>query len=208
MKKHRFLAAVCAVCLCMGGGLSARAAGTFLDVSADAWYAQAVAEAAERGTMTGTGHQTFSPDALVTRSTVIATLWRLEGKPEPTGAATFTDAAAGSWYAPALAWAQANGIAGGDGRGNFRPDAYVTRQELAVFLFRYAAYRGEDAAEGILGLYSDAGSVSGWAEEGMKHAVGAGLITGTGRSRLDPGGPASRAQLAVILDRLATPVMG
>lgn len=42
----------------------------------------------------------------------------------------------------------------------------------------------------------------------MKHAVGAGLITGTGRSRLDPGGPASRAQLAVILDRLATPVMG
>ena len=158
--------------------------------------------------MTGTSARTFSPDAPITRSTVITTLWRMEGAPESTAASTFSDAAANSWYTAALAWAQSAGIAAGDGQGHFRPDSLVTRQELAVFLFRYAAYRGEPAAEGVLGLYTDAKSVSAWAEDGMRHAVGAGLITGTGPNKLEPGGTASRAQLAVILDRLATPVMG
>ena len=87
------------------------------------------------------------------------------------------------------------------------PDSAVTRQELAVLLHRYAQYKGGDVAEGTLSLYSDAASISAWAREGMAHAVGLGLIQGSD-GRIDPGGAATRSQLAVILQRLMTPAMG
>lgn len=83
----------------------------------------------------------------------------------------------------------------------------MTRQELAVFLYRYAEHKQWDEAQGALELYSDAGAVSSWAKEGMSYAVGMGLIQGSG-GKLTPGGSATRAQLAVILQRLTTPVMG
>lgn len=202
------LSAVCAVCLCAGMILPAHAAEGFSDVDSGAWYVQAVAEVSQNGYMTGTGDGIFSPDAPVTRATVAAVLWRLEGAPGGGAESPFPDVAQGTWYERPIAWAKSCGIAAGSDKGLFNPDAAVTRQELAVFLYRYAQYRGETPAEGVLGLYPDTASVSAWALEGMGHAVGAGLITGTDEGRLNPGGAASRAQLAVILVRLMTPAMG
>ena len=100
-----------------------------------------------------------------------------------------------------------NGIANGDTRGDFKPEQFVTRQELAAFLTRYDAYRGSELAEGTLGLYSDAGEISAWAEESMAHAVGMGLLEGAG-GKLSPTASATRAQLAVILQRLTTQAVG
>ena len=70
------------------------------------------------------------------------------------------------------------------------------------------AYRGEQLANGVLDHYRDVDQVQGWALEGMAHAVGAGLITGNDEGDLDPGGSATRSQLAVILQRLMTPAVG
>lgn len=159
------------------------------------------------GYMTGTSEAAFSPNAAVTRATVVTVLWRLEGAPAFSVEAPFPDAAAGAWYETAAAWAKGKGIAAGDDKGRFNPDSAVTRQELAVLLHRYAQYKGGDVAEGTLSLYSDAASISSWAREGMAHAVGLGLIQGSD-GRIDPGGAATRAQLAVILQRLMTPAMG
>ena len=203
--KRRLLTAICAACLCAGLVLPA---GAFEDVPDSAWYAQAMVDVAQNGYMTGTGASTFSPEALVTRATVVTVLWRLDGAPDAAVAAPFPDVAAGAWYETAAAWAKGYGIAAGNDKGQFNPNAAVTRQELAVFLWRYAQYKGESLAEGVLGLYADSASVSAWAVDGMQHAVGAGLITGTNEGRLNPAGAASRAQLAVILDRLTTPAMG
>lgn len=72
----------------------------------------------------------------------------------------------------------------------------------------YAQYKGESLAEGVLGLYADSPRSAPGQWMGWQHAVGAGLITGTNEGRLNPAGAASRAQLAVILDRLTTPAMG
>lgn len=95
----------------------------------------------------------------------------------------------------------------GDSRGDFKPDQSVTRQELAAFLTRFDQYRGVPLAEGSLNLYSDANMTGVWAVESMRHAVGMGWLDGDG-GRLLPGGVATRAQLAVILQRLTTQAMG
>ena len=204
--KKRLYTAACALVLCAAMALPASAAGGYKDVPDDAWYAQAVADVSEKGYMNGVGYDLFQPDTAVSRAGVVTALWRLEGSPTA-GAASFADVGENAWYAAAVAWARESGIASGDGKGAFHPDSPVTRQELAVFLYRYAEHKQWDEAQGALELYSDAGAVSSWAKEGMSYAGGMGLIQGSG-GKLTPGGSATRAQLAVSLQRMTTPVMG
>ena len=107
-----------------------------------------------------------------------------------------------------MAWAKQVGIATGLGNGTFGGGDIVTREQLSVFLYRYGQYAGQELANGVLDIYNDVDSVHAWAKEGMAHAVGAGLITGTDEGNLEPAGAATRAQLAVILQRLMTPAVG
>ena len=187
--------------------LPAMAAGGYSDVPEGAWYASAVEEMAEQGVLTGVTDTLFCPTAPVTRATVVTTLWRLEGCPEPQSSAGFSDVPGGQWYTQAVDWAAQEDIAAGDGKGAFQPNALVTREQLAIFFYQYDLYRGKETAQGVLDQFSDASAIHSWAKEGMEHAVGAGLIQGTG-SKLEPLGTASRAQLAVLLQRLNTQVMG
>jgi hypothetical protein len=200
--KRRITALLLAMCLLAGG------AAAFSDVAAGSWYAQAVEQVSQQGWMGGVDGQHFAPDASVTRGTVVTVLYRMEGAPSVNGESGFPDVEGDSWYASAAVWAHSAGIASGYGDGRFGPNDNVTREQLAVFLWRYAQYKGMELAEGILGGFEDSGSVSSWARDGMEHAVGAGLITGTSEGLLKPGGVANRAQLAVILCRMMTPAQG
>ena len=201
------MAAVCTLCLCAGLCLNGQAAGVYTDVAADTWYAGAVEEITAQGYMTGIDENTFAPDMAVTRATVLTVLWRLEGSPEAWVESPFPDVAAGSWYETAAAWAKGKGIATGDGKGQLNPNAPVTRQELAVFFYRYAQYKGMPAAEGSLNLYTDGNMTSLWAVEGVRHAIGMGLLEGSD-GKINPGGTATRGQLTVILQRWITPAAG
>ena len=205
--KKQLAALACTACLCAGLALPAAAANGYTDVPGGSWYENAVEEVTEKGYMTGVEETLFAPTANVTRATVVMVLWRMEGEPAPTKAATFTDVPAGAWYADAVAWAQAAAIAQGDNQGRFNPNAFVTRQELAVLLTRYDRYKGVTLASGALNLFSDASKIGKWAVDGMKHAVGMGWLEGSG-GKVNPGGAASRAQLAVILQRMDTQAMG
>ena len=205
--KRGFLSLLCAAALTLGLAGTALAAD-FVDVQPGAWYYDDVQAVAQEGLMNGTSATAFSPSASVTRATVLAVLWRLEDSPQPQAAAAFPDVPAESWYAGAAAWAQEAGIAAGYSNGNLGPDDTVTREQLAMFLYRYAQYKQDVIAEGVLDLYADGGKVSKWAVPGMKHALGLGLMTGDGKGNLDPLGVASRAELAVILGRLMTPAAG
>lgn len=208
--KRKILSLACALCLgvSLAGFAGAAAEHSYTDVPENAWYAEAVRDVSDRGLMTGTTETAFHPNGAVTRATVVAVLWRLEGSPDAWVESMFPDVAEDDWYYTAAAWAKGKGIAAGYGNGDFGPDDKVTREQLAMFLYRYAQYAGEPVAEGVLGLYSDADKVSKWAQDGMRHALGAGLITGTSQGTLNPGGVASRAELAAILVRLTTPVAG
>lgn len=205
--KKRWTALACTLCLCTALALPASAAGSFVDVPDGAWYAPQVYEAAEKGYMTGVDSTHFAPLSNVTRATVVTVLWRMEGSPAPAASSGFSDVAADAWYAKAIAWAKEKGIADGNGKGGFDPDKNVTRQELAVLLTRYDQYKGVALAEGALNLFYDANQISAWAKEGVQHAVGMGWLEGSG-GKINPNGLASRAQLAVLLDRMVTPAKG
>ncbi len=197
----------CALGLWAALRLPAAAAWSFADVPAGAWYEAEVYRAAEQGYMTGVDETHFNPLGNVTRGMVVTVLWRMEGSPAPSSPSGFSDVAEGAWYAQAVSWGREAGIAGGDGQGAFHPEQDVTRQELAVLLTRYDQYQGVTLAEGALNLFDDANQISDWATEGVQHAVGMGWLEGSG-GEIDPDGLATRAQLAVLLDRMATPAMG
>lgn len=205
--KKRLLSAFLALGLMVSPVLTVSAAD-FSDVAADAWYAGAVEAVSESGLMLGTSDLHFSPDGSVTRGMAITVLWRLAGSPEPDSESSFPDVVNSSYYAKSASWAEENGIVAGLDSGLFAGDLAVTREQLAVFLYRYAKFAGQELATGVLDRFSDKDSVHDWALDGMSHAVGIGLITGNDDGRLDPGGQATRAQLAVILQRLLTPAVG
>ena len=179
----------------------------FTDVAEDAWYREAVAYVHENGLMGGVDGDTFDPSGATTRGMVVTILYRLAGAPAAE-ASGFTDVAAGSWYADAVAWAAENGVVTGYDDGTFAPGRAVTRQELAVILHRYAALRGLDTTQGGMAIreYADFGEVAGYAQEAMGWAVSAGLISGTGGNRLSPRLGADRATTATILMRFCTGV--
>lgn len=107
----------------------------FVDVSADAYYAKAVAWAVEQGIVSGTSATTFSPDAVCTRAQSVAFLYRAFGT-RMDKAAGFSDVSADAYYADAVAWAVENGVASGIGGGLFAPDQDCARGQIVAFLYR------------------------------------------------------------------------
>ena len=173
----------------------------FGDIASSAWYAEAVRYVYENGMMNGTSASTFSPNATTNRAMIVTILYRLENEPAAS-ASGFTDVAAGSYYADAVAWAAANGIVNGVSETSFAPNAPVTREQLAAILYRYAQLKGYDVtASGSLNGYADASQTSSYAVAAMQWANAEGLISGISSTALDPQGSATRAQVATILMR-------
>ena len=156
------------------------------DVRADAWYAEGVEYVSSLGIMNGTGIEQFSPKAATSRAMIWTMLYRLVGEPEQSGDGS-------AWYDKAMRWVQENGISDGS-----NPNSVITREQLAVTLYRYA---GSVKTDFDLSAYRDGAEISGWAQEGMMWAVETGLINGRGNGILDPKGTATRAEAATIFMR-------
>lgn len=178
-------------------------ASQFADLTSGSWYYDGVRYALENGLMTGTAARTFAPDRPVTRAMLVTILWRLAG--EPYGRVSpFEDVLPGSWYAQAVSWAYDKGIVTGVTATSFQPDAPVTREQLCAILCRYAALTGKNtAASASLDAFTDRAQVSAYAEASVRWALQTGLLTGVGDGRLAPRSGATRAQLAVLLQRFA-----
>ena len=178
-------------------------ASQFADLTSGSWYYGGVRCALENGLMTGTSARTFAPDRPVTRAMLVTILWRLAG--EPYGRVSpFEDVLPGSWYAQAVSWAYDKGIVTGVTATSFQPGAPVTREQLCAILCRYAALTGKNtAASASLDAFTDRAQVSAYAEASVRWALQAGLLTGVGDGRLAPRSGATRAQLAVLLQRFA-----
>ena len=164
-------------------GDAASPALPFTDVAEGDWFFSAVEYVSSNGIMEGTTETLFAPEASMTRAMVWAILARMDGE-SVTGE---------GWIEAARSWAVSGGVSDGE-----NPTASVTREQLATMLWRYA---GESESAYSLDAYSDAASVSGWAEDAMRWAVGNGIITGVSAAELAPGSGASRAQAAAMLMR-------
>ena len=172
----------------------------YTDLNMGEWYHDGIHYCLDEGLMDGVDAGMFAPNATTSRAMIVTILWRLQGSPEVEAEETFTDVAPGDWYADAIAWAAAEGVAEGYEDGSFRPNDAITREQLAAMLWRYA---GSPEAGGDLSAFADGDDTSDWAQQAMSWAVAQGLITGVDSDRLDPKGQATRAQTATILMRFA-----
>ena len=173
----------------------------FLDIAPDAWYKDAVQYAYDNGLMTGVSATEFDPEATTTRAMIVSILARLEGV-TTAQAAGFADVNDNDWYATAVNWAANVGVVNGYEDNTFQPNTAITREQLAAILMNYAAYKGYDvSARADLSHYSDADSISSWANDVLLWAVAEGLLTGVTDDTIAPQAHATRAQVAAILQR-------
>lgn len=181
----------------------------FLDVGGVDWYYEDVNYVYRQGLMDGTRSFTFSPHNLCTRGMLVTILYRMEGSPEGAKWSPFQDVPAEAYYSAAVSWAAWNGIASGYDAAHFGPDDPISREQLATILYRYGTYRKWDLpGSGDLSWFLDWKESHAYARQALSWAVEEGLLKGMGQGVLDPGGPATRAQLAALLHRFHAQYLG
>lgn len=172
----------------------------FTDVSKDAWYYDAVAQAYQDKLFVGTSTTTFSPEETMSRGMFVQVLYNMNGQPKVEGTMPFTDVKKGDWYYDAVLWAYQNKVTAGVSDTKFAPMHDVTREQTAVLLEKNTAANGKDtSARGDLSKYSDADSISTWAKDAVAWAVANKIMVGTDTGKLLPGSNASRAQAAQVM---------
>jgi hypothetical protein len=176
----------------------------FTDVKPSDWFADDVLWAYENNLFKGTSETEFSPGASMTRGMIVTVLHRLAGEPGAGGAAQFTDVPGGAWYAGATAWAQTGGIVSGVGRNLFSPNGNVTRQDLAVILYRYEQLTGEaPAGAAAVGEFADGDHIADYAKSAVNALAAQGILNGKPGKLFDPAAGATRAEVAAVLHRFA-----
>lgn len=163
----------------------------FPDVKDSEWYIKAVEFVCMNGLMSGYTNGRFGPNDTLTRAQFAQIIYNKEGRP-PAEGAKFSDVTNG-WYADAVNWAAAEGIVAGIGGSKFAPDLPITRQDLAVMLWRYAG-RPEPGKNEL--DFNDSDRVSGYAWKALCWASENGIVSGRENGVLDPKGNATRAEAA------------
>ncbi|NLH01098.1 MAG: S-layer homology domain-containing protein [Clostridiales bacterium] len=149
------------------------------------WSSEAVCFASSRELLSGTAENTFSPNAEMTRAMLFTVLARYDGQETSGGS---------NWYEKAQNWVKGTGISDGS-----QPEMKISREQLVTIIYRYAG--SPDYSGGSLNNFSDADSVSKYAENAFCWAIKEGIISGKGNGLLDPKGTATRAETAAILMR-------
>lgn len=174
----------------------------FVDVKEDDWFYKSVKYVFENGLMLGTSDTTYNPLMLLSRAQFAVILYRINGSPEVEYTAKFADVPDNTWYTNAVLWANAEGVINGYPNGLFGSEDNISREQMALMMYRYANTKGYDTSvKAELSHFPDASKVSGYAQEALEWAVGNGIITGKGTGNLDPLGEASRAECATIIMR-------
>lgn len=161
--------------------------GSFKDVPQNSWFASAVQYVTSNSLMNGTSTTAFSPSATMSRGMLMTVLARYAGESTEGGMV---------WYEKGMNWAKSKGISDGSA-----PNRNITREQLAAMLYRYA---GEPDGAADLSAYTDAGSVSAYAEKAVQWCVKNGILTGKTSSTLAPKATATRAECAAMLQRFAS----
>lgn len=170
----------------------------FTDLGDKQWYHDSIDYAVENGLLEGTSPTTMEPNATLIRAQLAQILYNIEDKPAVTGEMVFEDVPASEWFYSAILWANQNDIINGTSPTTFEPLENISRQDLALMLYRYA---GEPAVTGDLDGFTDGDQVGDWAEEAMAWAVAEGIVQGDTPTTLNPTGTATRAEAAAMLQR-------
>ncbi len=173
--------------------------GGFQDVRQNDWFASSVEYVTGKSLMNGTSTTTFSPNENMSRAMLATVLYRMSGETAEAGS-SFRDVSSSAYYAAAVNWASNKGIVNGTGANVFSPNANITREQLAAMLYRYA---GEPSVSADLSAYTDAVSISPYAEKAVEWCVAEGILSGKSATTLAPQDTATRAECAAMLQRFA-----
>lgn len=171
----------------------------FQDVGQNDWFASAVRYVTGKSLMNGKSTTAFSPNENMSRAMLATVLYRMSGETAEAGS-SFGDVSSSAYYAAAVNWASSKGIVNGTDSGTFSPDLSITRGQLAAMLYRYA---GEPSVSADLSAYTDAVSISPYAEKAVEWCVAKGILSGKSATRLAPQDTATRAECAAMLQRFA-----
>lgn len=183
------------------------------DVPATSWQYRYVNKVVDLGIMKGkgdvNGRVVFDPNVSIPREEFVQSLYNASGKPGYTTEASFKDMKKGQWYVGAISWAKESGLTAGVGDGSrFGVGQNITRQDLAVMLYKYASENGYDITytDGLISEYADSDKVSSYAKKAMNWAITHGVMKGSGKSgesistyKLNPTATATRAECATMI---------
>lgn len=173
----------------------------FVDVISADWFYDPVEAVYNSRLMTGMTPVTFGPAENLSRAQFSTILYRMEGEPFANYAGQFPDVPFGQFYTASVAWANKANVIGGYSNGCFGPADSITREQMAVMMYRYAQYKNYNVSDSAdLSNFPDVQKVSSFSGKAMEWAVGAGLIKGD-MGNINPQGNASRAQCATIIQR-------
>ena len=172
----------------------------FPDVAANAWYAGPVEWAVENGVMSGYANGTFGPNDKLMRQDMAVVLYRYLGGREGAPSCGLSDVDQTYYYKDAINWCVQGGIISGYGDGTFGVGDPITREQLAVVLYRL---EGSPRSTGSLSKYPDGSRTSAFARDAMEWAVGEGLISGYSNGLLGPTDSVNRAMAVTIIQRWA-----
>ena len=173
-----------------------KAASTgFVDVPVNAYFADAVKWAVDRGITNGLSDTMFGPYESCTRAQIVTFLWRAAGSPEPKTVSSFSDVPASAYYAKAVAWAVENGITNGMTETTFEPNATCTRGQSVTFLYR--ALKGTASGSAS---FTDVAPDAFYADA-VNWAVANNVTNGTSATTFSPNADCTRAEIVTFLYR-------
>lgn len=178
----------------------------FRDVKKGSWYYDQVYYCFNSALMSGMSITSFAPSGNVTRAMVVSVLGKMinVNTSAYTGV-SFSDVRSGSWYAPYVEWAKQADITSGYSSSVFGTHDHVTREQLAVFFYKFAAHLKYNTTHSKdLSVFADSSQAHDWALPGLRYACGIGLLAGKSNNKLDPRGKATRAELAAMVKRFRT----
>ncbi len=164
------------------------------------WAEDYILRAVEKGLFTGVESDKFAPDMDTTRAMFVTVLGRLNGVSEnKDGDIAFGDVNKEDYFYPFVVWAYENNIAEGVSDDKFAPYMDITREQMARILYEFAKNNGIELKKIARTEFTDAESISSWAEESVNALSAAGIINGRTDGSFDPKGNATRAEIATML---------
>ena len=174
---------------------------TFADVKKDDWHYESVKYVYENNLMQGTGNG-FEPESKMSRAMLVTVLYRMAKPESAENIHSFKDVPEGQWYSDAVAWAASNGIVSGISTTEFAPDTDISREQMALIIYRFANMQGYDVTnKADISSFTDTDDVSDWALDALSWANKTELVNGTSETTLSPKATATRAQVAAIFMR-------
>lgn len=209
--KKQVISACLAGTMLLGTAMPAMAVSVdqLTDVKKTDWFYSAVEYVAQKDYMIGVTDDLFAPYRDLSRAMFVTILHRLDGEPSVDTRATFKDVPADAWCADSVSWAVQNGIVYGFNEEQFAPDAPVTRQQMCVMMIRFLDYRAKKdnvtfKTTNQEKTFLDAASIGDFAKDAVKRCQMLGLMFGDEAGNFNPQANATRAQVAVVIQRLDT----